>query len=139
MYSYRVDERRLPKSKMSRIKPFYLIFFFPLKCSVGLPDFSFCMNMRNSLNKWLAIIKNHLIGVERNPQTGHEERSSKSTCYYFLIEEQREGALFSDFCVSVLWEEAVISQVKGRCLGRRYKNPNHSVNFPLGSFVAYET
>lgn len=51
--------------------------------------------MRNSLNKWLAIVKNHLVGTGRNPQSSHENRNCKSLFYHFLIRKEREWLLSS--------------------------------------------
>lgn len=88
------DEKKLNKSQVSRIKPSYLVLFFPLGyfCGTSWLFFFRWVEMKNLLNKWLAILKSHLIGVAGNPQTSHEERSNKSTCCYFLIGEQTKGS-----------------------------------------------
>lgn len=65
------------------------------------------------------ILKSHLIGIAGNPQTSHEERSNKSTCYYFLIEEQTERSFLSH-SLGQSHHEKVIPQINGRYFGRWY-------------------
>lgn len=91
------DEKRLNKSRVSRIKPSCLVLFSPLGyfCGTSWLFLFRWVEMKNPLNKWLAIIKSPLTGVARNPQTSHEKRSNKSTCYYFLIGEQTERSFRS--------------------------------------------
>lgn len=117
---------------MSWIKPFCFILSFPLGhfCGTSWLLFLRWVEMRHALNKWLAITKNHFIGVDRNPRTSHEKRSNKSMCYYFLIAEQRK-VTFKPYFGSILSGKKVIPQVKGRYFGRRYRTHNYLVNFLL--------